>query len=150
MVSLLYELISFLFWSSLLVPFSSCEQSIKIEKIEGVNGITPQTVNRLAVNGPTTVQAVLSSSTVIIATIPGIPEPLAKKILDACTRVTAMDGFKTALALYEIQSVRITSGSSALDKLLGGGVGCGTMLEIHGEAGVGKTQVCHSRSQKPG
>lgn len=122
---------------------SSREQSIKIEKIEGVNGITPQTVSRLAVNGLTTVQVVLSSSIVVLATIPGIPEPLAEKIVDACAHVVAMNGFKTALALYGIQSVCITSGSSALDKLLGGGVGCGTMLEIHGEAGVGKTQLCH-------
>ncbi len=37
---------------------------------------------------------------------------------------------------------RVSTGSSSLDNLLGGGVSTGRVTEIYGESGVGKTQLC--------
>jgi len=41
---------------------------------------------------------------------------------------------------------KITTGSQALDGLLGGGVETRTMTEVFGEYGSGKTQLCHQLS----
>ena len=44
--------------------------------------------------------------------------------------------------LYE-RIKKITTGSKALDELLGGGVETMSMTEFYGEYGSGKTQICH-------
>ena len=50
---------------------------------------------------------------------------------------------RPALALYDCTPPALVStGSAALDALLGGGLRCGAVTEIFGGAGVGKTQVC--------
>ena len=55
---------------------------------------------------------------------------------------------KTALEIKkERASVRkITTGSSNLDALLGGGIETKTITEFFGEYGSGKTQICHQLS----
>lgn len=55
-------------------------------------------------------------------------------------------GFTTAM---EVQKQRnaiayITTGSSDLDKLLGGGIETGSITELFGEFRTGKTQLCHT------
>ena len=39
--------------------------------------------------------------------------------------------------------LRLTSGSSMLDKLLGGGIESQSITEFYGEYGSGKSQICH-------
>lgn len=55
-------------------------------------------------------------------------------------------GFTTAAAIQAKRSeiVFISTGSSELDKLLGGGIETGSMTEIFGEFRTGKTQICHT------
>ena len=48
--------------------------------------------------------------------------------------------------------ISITTGSTELDKLLGGGIETGSITEIFGEFRTGKTQICHTlcvTCQKP-
>lgn len=48
--------------------------------------------------------------------------------------------------------ITISTGSSDLDALLGGGIETGSITEIFGEFRTGKTQLCHTlcvTSQKP-
>ncbi|MDR4510862.1 MAG: DNA repair and recombination protein RadA [Nitrososphaeraceae archaeon] len=54
--------------------------------------------------------------------------------------------FITATELYnKRQSIaRISTGSRCLDELLGGGIETGSITEIYGEFGSGKTQICHT------
>ncbi|XP_078441156.1 homolog of X-ray repair cross complementing 3 (XRCC3) [Wolffia australiana] len=46
------------------------------------------------------------------------------------------------LNLLEIATEKLTIGCQILDHLLGGGIPCGSITEIAGESGVGKTQIC--------
>ena len=40
--------------------------------------------------------------------------------------------------------IHLTSGSTELDKLLGGGMETGSLTELFGEFRTGKTQLCHT------
>ncbi|VDN35505.1 unnamed protein product [Cylicostephanus goldi] len=55
-------------------------------------------------------------------------------------------GFTTAYEVHERRSelIQIRTGSSALDRLIGGGVETGHITEIFGEYRTGKSQLCHS------
>jgi RecA/RadA recombinase len=46
------------------------------------------------------------------------------------------------LFLYYLSAVRISTGSAALDNLLGGGIETKALTEIYGEYRCGKTQIC--------
>ena len=68
-------------------------------------------------------------------------ENAIRKALDYTGR-----GYVTAKQLHEelLKRTRLHTGSIALDTLIGGGVESESTLEIIGENGAGKTQVCHS------
>jgi RecA/RadA recombinase len=55
-------------------------------------------------------------------------------------------GFQTAAEYYIVRQnvIHLTTGSSELDKLLGGGFETGSITEIFGEFRTGKTQICHT------
>ncbi len=53
----------------------------------------------------------------------------------------------TALLMEEAELPVIPTSCSALDKLLGGGVACGRVLEFCGVPGVGKTQLGYGRQR---
>lgn len=55
-------------------------------------------------------------------------------------------GFKSATEIHQTRShiVFVTTGSSELDRLLGGGIETGSITEIFGEFRSGKTQLCHT------
>ena len=54
-------------------------------------------------------------------------------------------GFSTATEYHQRRAeiITLTTGSSELDKLLGGGLETGSITEIFGEFRTGKTQLCH-------
>lgn len=55
-------------------------------------------------------------------------------------------GFTTALEVQVRRNdmIYITTGSSDLDKLLGGGIETGSITELFGEFRTGKTQICNT------
>lgn len=55
-------------------------------------------------------------------------------------------GFKSATEIHQFRAnmVYITTGSSELDRLLGGGIETGSITEIFGEFRTGKSQLCHT------
>ncbi|BBD71854.1 DNA repair and recombination protein RadA [Sulfodiicoccus acidiphilus] len=119
----------------------------KIKSITDLSGITPTTVNKLIEAGYSSVEALAVATPQDISVAAGIPLTTAQRIIKEARE--ALDiRFKTASELKrERQSVRkITTGSQALDGLLGGGVETRTMTEIFGEFGSGKTQLCHQLS----
>ena len=54
-------------------------------------------------------------------------------------------GFTTASEFHQKRSelITLTTGSSDLDRLLGGGLETGSITEVFGEFRSGKTQLCH-------
>ena len=84
--------------------------------------------------------------------IKGISEAKAEKILTEAAKLVPM-GFTTATEFHQRRSeiMTISTGSKALDSLLGGGIETGSITEcflliiiVFGEFRTGKTQLCHT------
>ncbi len=107
-------------------------------------GISSTIANKLREAGYTTVEALAVATAQELSSVVGIPLTTAQKIISAARE--ALDiRFKTALELKKerMNIGKITTGSKALDNLLGGGVETKTITEFFGEYGTGKTQLCH-------
>ena len=72
----------------------------------------------------------------------GISDAKLEKLLEAARKMVGC-GFVSGLEALVRQKARIkiTTGSSELDKLLGGGLETGTVTEFFGEFRTGKTQI---------
>eukprot|EP01084_Bolivina_argentea_P014004 26199_1 len=78
--------------------------------------------------------------------IKGISDAKVEKLQDAAYKLLAANmNFITATEYYKKREniVQITTGSTKLDELLGGGIETGSITEIFGEFRTGKTQICH-------
>jgi len=73
-----------------------------------------------------------------------IGEGVAEKIIEAARKAEKID-FETALDVMERRKDvgRITTGSKALDELIGGGIETQAITEVFGEYGSGKSQLAH-------
>ncbi|MDP3066905.1 MAG: DNA repair and recombination protein RadA [Methanobacteriaceae archaeon] len=73
-----------------------------------------------------------------------IGEGVAEKVIEAARKAEQID-FETALDVMERRKDvgRITSGSSGLDELIGGGIETQAITEVFGEFGSGKSQISH-------
>lgn len=76
--------------------------------------------------------------------IKGISEQKADKIFGIVYSIYPTR-FQTARELSKLRAdvAYITTGSKALDTLLGGGIETGSITEIFGEFRTGKSQFCH-------
>jgi DNA repair protein RadA len=123
---------------------SVAQENRKPKDITELPGVGPTTAEKLVESGFSTIEAIAVATPQEIAQAAGIPLQTAQKIVEAARE--ALDiRFKTALELKkERMTIRkITTGSKALDDLLGGGVETKQITEFFGEYGTGKTQVCH-------
>lgn len=118
----------------------------KIKSIEDLD-ISPSIVQKLRESGFTTIESLVTLSAQDLSMIIGVPLPTAQKII-ASAREALDIRFKTAkeVKMERLSIGRITTGSKALDQLLGGGVETKTITEFFGEYGTGKTQICHQLS----
>jgi DNA repair protein RadA len=73
-----------------------------------------------------------------------IGEGVAEKVIEAARRAEKID-FETAFDVMERRKDvgRITTGSKALDELIGGGIETQAITEVFGEFGSGKSQLSH-------
>jgi DNA repair protein RAD51 len=109
------------------------------------HGITQSDISKLQEAGFHSIESVAMATKKTIAAVKGISDNKADKLLELCHKIFPM-GFITATAVHEErkQLVYLTTGSSALDKLLGGGMEAGSLTEMFGEFRTGKTQICHT------
>ncbi|MDQ1280196.1 MAG: repair protein RadA [Thermoproteota archaeon] len=116
-----------------------------IRKLEDIPGVGAMTAQKLRVAGYYTLESVAVASTRELAEIVGIS---SDKALELSVRAREMleISFQTAEELLKRRKeiARITTRSRALDNLLGGGVETQAILELIGEYGAGKTQLCHT------
>ncbi|MDT7887590.1 MAG: DNA repair and recombination protein RadA [Desulfurococcales archaeon] len=106
--------------------------------------VSPSIIAKLKDSGYTSLESLVTASAQDLSVTLGIPLPTAMKIINAARE--ALDiRFKTAkeVKMERINVGRITTGSKALDQLLGGGIETKTITEFFGEYGTGKTQICH-------
>lgn len=121
--------------------------SKKVKSLADLPGVGQNILNKLVEAGYSTLEAVAVASPQDLSVAAGIPLTTAQRIIKEAR--DALDiRFKTALEVKKerISTKKITTGSQALDGLLGGGIETRTMTELFGEFGSGKTQICHQLS----
>ncbi len=117
----------------------------KMVDLEDLPGVGPAIAEKLREAGFTTIEAVAVASPQELSAVAEIGEATAAKIITAARKLANMGGFESGEKLLERrQSIgKITTGSKALDELLGGGIETQAITELFGEFGSGKTQICH-------
>ncbi|XP_028516193.1 meiotic recombination protein DMC1/LIM15 homolog [Exaiptasia diaphana] len=118
------------------------------------HGINVADIKKLKTAGICTVKGVQMTTRKRLCQIKGISEAKMEKIKEAATKLSN-DGFVTALEYSDMRKMvfRVSTGSSELDKLLGGGIESMSITEVFGEFRTGKTQLSHTlcvTAQLPG
>ncbi len=110
--------------------------------ISKIPGVGPKTAQKLKEAGFINLKAIAVASVTQLAEVAGLSETQAKKIINYAREALGFD-FTTALDVFEEKQKRerITTGSKALDNLLGGGVEVRAITETYGPYGSGKTQL---------
>lgn len=117
-------------------------EAVKIKTLTDLPGIGPATAQKLIESGYSTLESIAVASPQELSAATGIPLATAQKAIKAAREALNIK-FKTALELkLERMTVgKVTTGSKALDELLGGGVETRTITEFFGEYGTGKCFV---------
>ena len=108
-------------------------------------GINNGDVNKLKTAGFHTVESVAYATMKKLCEVKGVSEAKALKIAAEAKKIVPM-GFTTAteIASFRQDMISLSTGSSALDTLLQGGIETGSITELYGEFRTGKTQICHT------
>ncbi len=115
----------------------------KFESIEDIPGVGPATAAKLKDIGFSTLEA-LATATIRELTPVGIGDKQAARIIGLARDTISTQFITTEELLKERAKIqRLTTGSKALDGLIGGGLETQTITEFFGEYGTGKSQVCH-------
>lgn len=109
-------------------------------------GINAADVTKCKEAGLHTINAVAMVTRKALLAIKGISEVKADKIIKAARELNGNAGFSTASDEMIKRSTKILSlstGSTAVNELLRGGIESGSITELFGEFRTGKTQLCH-------
>ncbi|KAI8898752.1 DNA repair protein RAD51-like protein 1-like protein [Globomyces pollinis-pini] len=109
------------------------------------SGLSAGDIAKLKDGGYHTIEAIAYTPKKALMNIKGISDAKADKIIMEASKLVPM-GFTTATEFHQRRSeiINISTGSQALDTLLGGGIETGSITEIFGEFRTGKTQLCHT------
>lgn len=115
----------------------------KYEFMEDLPGVGPATMVKLRELGFHTVES-LAMATAREIESAGVGDKKAFQII-AAARSSIGISFVRADELFKMRQtvLRLTSGDTTLDKLVGGGLETQTITEFYGEYGSGKSQICH-------
>lgn len=109
------------------------------------HGISHQDCQKLGDGGFCTVESVVNSTMRKLQEVKGISEQKAQKLKEAAAKLCPQGFVTAATELQRRQDIIILStGSTALDELLQGGIETGSLTEVFGEFRSGKTQLCHT------
>jgi len=125
---------------------TTAKTSTKQEPVSDIDSLplSQSTINKLKEAGYTSVYMIAMESVVELATKLGVSQSKALEILKAAWNASGFRWVKASEIVKTRRGVyKITTGSKALDALLGGGVETKTITEFYGEFGTGKTQLCH-------
>ncbi|MCK5177776.1 MAG: DNA repair and recombination protein RadA [Candidatus Aenigmarchaeota archaeon] len=112
--------------------------------IDSIPGVGPKTAEKLKETGYGDILAIATASAGDISTICEVGLPTANKIIKAARSMLNM-GYETGLEVMEKRKeiLKITTGSTSFDELLGGGFESGAITECYGAFGSAKTQLAH-------
>jgi DNA repair protein RadA len=115
----------------------------KYQYIEDLPGIGPTTSQKLGEMGFHTVES-LALATIKELELAGVGEKRAMEVIQEARSSFGVSFIRADELLKMRQNVlRLTTGSKALDELIGGGLETQTITEFYGEYGSGKSQMCH-------
>eukprot|EP01027_Heterolobosea_sp_BB2_P011104 GEZU01016193.1.p1 GENE.GEZU01016193.1~~GEZU01016193.1.p1 ORF type:complete len:350 (+),score=111.68 GEZU01016193.1:158-1207(+) len=115
-----------------------------VDKLQEL-GINAVDIKKLKEAGIYTIGAIIMSTKKQLTSIKGLSEAKVDKICEACAK-TNYSGFVTGIEFLTKRKevVKITTGSTALDNLLGKGIESMGITEAFGEFKAGKTQLSHT------
>jgi DNA repair protein RadA len=115
------------------------------QAVEDLPGVGPATAEKLKEAGFDDLMSIAVSSPSALVEAADIGEATAVKIIAAAKKMADIGGFLTGdMVLEKRREVsKLTTGSRALDELLGGGLESSCITEFYGEFGSGKTQITH-------
>ena len=113
--------------------------------IDDLPGVGPATPEKLREAGFEELLAIAVMSPMELAEQAELGEAVSSKIIQAAKKLANIGGFISGNALLERRKTvqKLTSGTSAMDELLGGGFETQSICEVFGEFGSGKTQIGH-------
>jgi len=124
---------------------SSSGKKVGAKSVEELPGVGPATAEKLREAGYTEMMALAVASPGDLVEIAEIGEAAAKKIIAAAREAADVGGFETGDVILERRKSvgKLTTGSKALDELLGGGLETQAITETYGEFGSGKSSIGH-------
>lgn len=119
------------------------EQEDAMKILTSLAGVGKATAQKLISQGYTNLEIIAVTPPKILEAECQISSALAEKIVQEARKSVGLD-FINARDMLQIRKnvKRLTTGSKALDDLLGGGVETQAITEFYGEYRVGKTQIC--------
>lgn len=118
---------------------------VKKRSIEDLRGVGEAIAQKLRESGFRSVESLAAASVAELCDVAEIGEATARKIINEAMEAADMARFYQADQVLERRKSvgLISTGSKALDTLLGGGVETQAVTEVFGEFGTGKTQLAH-------
>jgi DNA repair protein RadA len=112
--------------------------------IADLPGVGPATIEKLEEAGFDTLLSIAVASPSSLTDASGVSENIARKIIQVAREKLNM-GFETGLDLLRKreQVIKITTGSTSFNELIGGGLESGSITECYGAYGSGKTALAH-------
>ncbi|CAM6123353.1 unnamed protein product [Calypogeia fissa] len=120
------------------------DQFESIDKLTGL-GINAGDVKKLQDAGIYTINGLMMCTRKTLGNIKGLSDNKVDKIIEAAGHIVSL-GYMTGNDMLQKRKavIQITTGSQALDELLGGGVETMCITEAFGEFRTGKTQIAHT------
>eukprot|EP00299_Pterocystis_sp_00344_P006916 c1977_g1_i1.p1 GENE.c1977_g1_i1~~c1977_g1_i1.p1 ORF type:complete len:147 (+),score=32.78 c1977_g1_i1:143-583(+) len=109
------------------------------------HGVPDKVTQKLTANGFCTIESIAYSSRDQLLALQGIGEENIQKIHEIASEIVPL-GFTAAIEhdKWRRDLLRITTGSTAIDRILEGGIETDSLTEVFGEFRTGKTQLCHT------
>ena len=109
-------------------------------------GIAAADIKKLKEAGICTVAGVLMETKKHLANVKGISEAKVDKVIAAAQSLDNSFRFINGRECLKAREkiIHVSTGSSELDKVLGGGIETMSITEVFGEFRTGKTQLCHT------
>lgn len=113
------------------------------KKLEELQSVTKELLDKLESAGYSTIESLSWLNPEELSEKITIDLEVAKTIItEAISNIDQKPISAADLLLKEEKRLKISTGSTELDKLLGGGIFTGEITEISGEFATGKTQIC--------
>src|SRR3990172_10573097 len=126
-------------------PLAEQGKKMEAKTIEELPGVGPATAEKLKEAGYTDMMSLAVASPGDLAELAEIGDTAAEKIIIAARKAADVGGFETGDVILERRKsvAKLTTGSKALDELLGGGLESQAITETYGEFGSGKSNIGH-------